>query len=80
MPHKAQPADKKVKHDNIYRLSNISINEISRKYPDLISNAWMENGCPVLELDNIRIKYTNKDQKVYSNTKQPVSFGVEVEG
>ena len=80
MPHKAKSTDKKVKHDNIYRLSNISINEISRKYPDLISNAWMENGRPVLELDHIRIKYTNKDQKVYSSVRELVSFGIEVQG
>lgn len=65
-PKKSRSTKKKPKHDNIYRLNNISIKEFTRKYPDCISAIWMENGSPVLELEHVRIKYMNKDQKFYS--------------
>jgi len=65
-PNKSHLKNRIPNHDKIYRIKNLSIKEFTTKYPDCVSAIWIENGNPVLELEHIRIKYMNKDQKFYS--------------
>jgi|6_EtaG_2_1085325.scaffolds.fasta_scaffold00539_2 hypothetical protein len=62
---------KKSKHDNIYRLKNISISEICDKYPDMVADVWTENGVAVIQLEHVRIKYVNTQQPLITNYRGP---------